>query len=355
MPLSDKDELWKLTIESMRDAVVILDVNKKIIFVNSCLEKLLQKTRSELQGKSFTSFFSCVSTDGSCAINSQIDKMLNKGSLSCCVHDELLKTQTGEIPVSMQGSLINRTDQTIAGALIIIHDLTETYKTEKAKKYFIAGISHELYTPLTSIKAAVGTILRDKKISNKVRKNFLDIINEESSRMLHLVSNLTEMSQIDSGLGKCRKKNFDCIKTLNRTVMLFIPFADKKNIKLNVVQGLDHCIVNADEDKIESVFTNLISNAIKYTDFDGVVDVEIYLNGENVIFIIRDTGCGIVEEEKEKIFDRFYRSPANGIHSEGMGIGLTLVRDILDMHGGTIKLDSTSSKGSVFKVELPLV
>jgi len=222
------------------------------------------------------------------------------------------------------------------------------------KTDFTSSVSHELRTPLTSIKAYTATILRDPNMSEETRRQFLTIIDEESNRLAALIEDLLEVSRIETGTTKMKQKTVDVAAVIEKVLINLTPLAHKKNIELRKYIGDELPTLQGDEGKIESVVTNLIDNAIKFTPEHGNITIcAEEANGEMVIRVT-DTGMGIPRKSLSKIFDRFYRVPRPGKEIQGTGLGLSIVNKIVSMHNGRIEVESEVDKGTTFVVYLPL-
>ena len=222
------------------------------------------------------------------------------------------------------------------------------------KSDFTSSVSHELRTPLTSIKAYTETILRDPNMPEDIQRQFLGIIEEESNRLATLIEDLLEVSRINSGTVKIKYEIIDLLAVTKRVLVALEPLAQKKNIQLkaNIANKLPE--LQADEGKIESVITNLVNNAIKFTPEKGQVSINIKEKNEQIVMSVSDTGMGIPKEALPKIFERFYRVNRPGKQIQGTGLGLSIVKKIILMHNGRIDVECEEGQGTTFTIFLPL-
>ena len=236
--------------------------------------------------------------------------------------------------------------------------LEEKVHLESIKNEFFANISHEFKTPINIILGT--TQLTQKNIENnnlsmENLKKYSNIIKQNSYRLLRLVNNLIDISKIDIGYYDLKPSNHNIITIIEDITLSVVDYVENKDINLIFDTDTEEVITSCDPDKIERVILNLLSNAIKYTSKNGTIEVNITTNLENVIVSVKDSGIGISSDKLDIIFDRF--GQANNILTrscEGSGIGLSLVKAIIELHGGEIKAYSDVGKGSEFVFNIPI-
>ena len=241
----------------------------------------------------------------------------------------------------------------IGGCLAIIHDITEIKRLETVRKDFIANISHELKTPLTSIKGFVETLLEGALNDKENNRQFLKIIQEHANRLDGLVSDLLSLSHLESREMALEKNPFDLKELTDRIIQGFKSQLKKKNITINneLPSGLR---VTADRSKIDQAITNLIDNSIKFNSENGRVRISGGPSGGNIKVVVEDSGIGIPEKDIPRIFERFYRvDKARSRDLGGTGLGLSIVKHIIELHGGLAGVESTEGLGSKFWFTLP--
>ena len=222
----------------------------------------------------------------------------------------------------------------------------------RRQKSFVANASHELRTPLSSIKALVESLIEDRKSDISLYKEFLKDINTEIDRLSQLVENLLNLARLDK-IKDLNKKEIDVMKLANNITGRLRPLADEKNIKLST-RGRIKGKLKIDAEKLYHIIWNLADNAIKYTPNGGKVYISLIEEKERLIIRVRDTGIGIPEGEIENIFEPFVRiDKARCRESGGFGLGLSLVKEIVETQNGEIKVKSRQDKGSVFTI-IPL-
>jgi two-component system sensor histidine kinase VicK len=246
------------------------------------------------------------------------------------------------------------------GVIIILRDVTERRKMDNMQVDFLANVSHELKTPLTSIKGYTETLL-DSALEDKVMAHdFLSIINSETDRMNRLVKELLQLSRLDAKQQKWDKQNVDIISLVRMAAKKMGMLARNKKQQLNFFGGgpggsADPLVVNIDRDRIEQVVINIISNAIKYTKEGGRIDIDI-IRGKGWVHIsVLDNGVGIPEKELSRVFERFFMvDKARSGGAGGTGLGLSISKQIVEEHGGSIRMESEYGRGTKVTISLPL-
>jgi two-component system, OmpR family, phosphate regulon sensor histidine kinase PhoR len=237
------------------------------------------------------------------------------------------------------------------GTVAVIHDITDIKKLENMRSQFVANVSHELKTPLTSIKGFAETLRYVEDEETRVK--FLNIINDEAERLSRLISDILTLSQIEQTRG-IKDEPVDVSAAVSQVVMLVKNSADKKNIKLltegDKIEGL-----HGDPDLLKQMLINLVDNAVKYSGEGSQVVISTGMKDGYGVLSVRDNGIGIPKEHLERLFERFYRvDAARSREQGGTGLGLAIVKHIVLGFKGTIEVDSEPDRGSKFTVKLPL-
>ena len=225
---------------------------------------------------------------------------------------------------------------------------------DKSRNQFVSNASHELKTPLSTMKILIETLLYQDPIDPGMTKEFLTDVNKEIDRLNRIVSDLLTLVNIDSGAMKLNLSDLDISGLLQEQVKRLSPLARENGIELECTAG-GAIVVPGDPLKLQQVIYNVIDNAIKYTPRGGEVHCSVARSGRMAVIRIADTGEGIPEEDLPHIFDRFYRvDKARSRETGGTGLGLSIVKQIVMSHGGTITPESTLGKGTTFTIQLPL-
>ncbi len=225
-------------------------------------------------------------------------------------------------------------------------------KTEEIRQQFISDVSHEFQTPLTAIQG-FATILKNEKLEDEQRKKYADIIIFHSKRLSTLSKSMLQLTLLENEDLKLNKTEYSLIEQLIRIINTQDPLAIKKYIEIEFNRPKNDILIEADEARMEQVWTNLLNNAIKYTNEHGVVTIDVKKSSKEIEVSISDTGIGMSKEAISHIFERFYRTDKSR-NIEGNGLGLSIVKRIIDLHSGTIDVISQEDAGSVFIVKLPI-
>lgn len=224
-------------------------------------------------------------------------------------------------------------------------------KQEETRQQFISDVSHEFQTPLTAIQG-FATILKNENLTEELRKKYADIIVFHSKRLSTLSKNMLQLTVLEGEDVKLDLSEFSLIEQLNRVIETQDNLALSKNIEIEFDHPKSDIIIIGDESRLEQVWINLVNNAIKYTNENGVVTVSVKRTSKDVEVSIEDTGVGMSKEAISHIFERFYRQDKSR-SVEGNGLGLSIVKRIVDLHHGVIDVKSREDSGSQFIVSLP--
>jgi len=241
------------------------------------------------------------------------------------------------------------------GILAIIHDVTQQRKGEQMHREFVANVSHELRTPITNIRSYAET-LEDvgEEMPKESREHFLQVILNESDRMVKIVQDLLMLSKFDAGDNDMRFENFDIATSTNNICEALRLNVEKRDMVLKLERPETGVVCCGDRARIEQVIVNIITNAIRYTPDGGEITVRVGGSENHVWVTVKDTGIGIPKEQLPHIFDRFYRvDRARSRALGGSGLGLSIAREIVLKHGGDINIDSEPGKGTKVVIRLP--
>lgn len=254
--------------------------------------------------------------------------------------------------------------------LVTYLDMSENFKLQAQiedhrindikKSEFISTLSHELKTPLNIFYSIIQLLDKTESIGIKEFKETYDKYSSSlklnSKRMLRLVNNIVDSTRIDSGVFKAEFGNYEIVSIIEDIVISTVPFAQSKNINIEFDTNIEEHFIKCDPAMIEKIVLNLVSNSIKYTKNQGHIKVDVVLQDDVLEIFFEDTGIGIPEELKDKIFDRFSRVDSSLKRvNEGSGIGLSIVKSMVEVHNGSISVESKLNRGSVFEVKLPNV
>lgn len=269
-------------------------------------------------------------------------------------------------PIEHEAQVIDQSQQDDHGYTyftVAIEDLTELRRMERVRRDFIANISHELRTPLASVRLLAETLEEAIDTDRDKAQMFLEKIETEVMHLTGLVTELLELSRIESGLVPMVIEPVEAGQLVREVMARMLPQAQRHRVTLHTEIHQGHSLVGADSKQIARVLVNLIHNAIKFTPSGGVVTIGTRLQpgGRAQSFFVQDTGVGIHPEELSRIFERFYKADRARSKSDfigpgggGSGLGLSIARHVVEAHGGRINAESTPGKGSTFTFTLPV-
>ena len=339
---------------SITDGVIVLDKDGIIQIINNAASKIINMSSDELIGQEITTVWDKKTNEQIVSYLKHLKK-LSSNDIASIDQANLELLKNGRCLKLFITPFINQNDENL-GALIILHDRTKEAEIELMKQEFISNVSHELRTPITSIKCYVDTLCsHEEQIDSRTKKEFLSIVNEETDRLSSLVNDVLELSKLESPSMKLHLTMQDIYPSIEYAIKATIVLASKKSIKLEGEIEPDLPLLNINQENLERILVNLISNAIKYTPGNGVVKLSVKRNDNNeVVFQIIDNGIGIMEEKLTMIFERFYRVE-NKVHTvKGTGLGLTIVKKSVEQHNGTVSVRSKFGEGSIFEFALPI-
>ncbi len=232
--------------------------------------------------------------------------------------------------------------------------INETFAMDELKKVFFSNLSHELRTPLNVIMSTLQLLESDTNNTNKNLSKLYGIMKQNCYRQLRLVNNMIDITKIDSGFFEIKLQNHDIISVIETITLSVTDYIKNKGVELIFDTNVEEKVIACDLDSIERIILNLLSNAIKFTDPGGSIAVNIIVKKSAVSISVKDTGTGIPKEKSALIFDRFRQGDKNlDRPNEGSGIGLSLVKSLVELHGGKIDVISEYEKGTEFIIEIP--
>ncbi|MGL5316171.1 MAG: sensor histidine kinase, partial [Peptostreptococcaceae bacterium] len=233
----------------------------------------------------------------------------------------------------------------------------EIINNEKFKNNYFVNLSHELRTPINVIASTIqliNSLSKNNNITSEKLSQYMNIISKSCENLLKIINDIIDSSKIETGKYKINKKNNDIVYIVEETALNMSKFIEEKGLSLIIDPDMEEQIIYCDETEIERCIVNLLGNAVKFTDEGGEIRVYIKEVEENIEITIEDNGIGISKEDQEFIFKRFSQvDSSSAIKSSSSGIGLTLVKYIVELHGGYIKLESEINKGSRFTIGIP--
>jgi len=237
---------------------------------------------------------------------------------------------------------------------MVLHDISEIRRLERARRDFIANISHEFKTPLTAIQGFAETLLGGAMDDAQNRQRFLEIIREHALRLGRLTDDLLKLAQIEAGQMQRETKPVVVADIIEPCMEVTRIKAEQKGLLLEAEYGKDLPTLLGDVRSFQEILQNLLDNAVRYTPSGGSIRVKAVVEGSEIVLSVADTGIGILKADQDRIFERFYRADAaRSRESGGTGLGLSIVKHLVDVQGGRIRVESEVGQGSTFFVYLP--
>jgi len=324
----------------MTDGIIAFDMEGKIILINPAAKKLLSISPED---SGFEDVF------GKFNLDINMEKIIY-----------LENWTSTEQRIEVEDKFVNALfapfrseNDRPAGVISVLQDITEHVKLDNMRKEFIADVSHELKTPITSIMGYADTLL-EGEYDKEVQQKFLNVIASEARRMAKLVTDLLTLSRYDNNKNQLQKEQFDLGELVKKCQDKLAIEIKKKGHDVNCFVTADVPPVYADKGDVERVVLNILSNSIKYTPDKGKISIYVGFVYNDAYIKILDNGIGIPEEDLSKIFERFYRvDKARTREMGGTGLGLSIAKDLLDKNGGSIDIKSIVGEGTEVVIKVP--
>ncbi|MFO1062481.1 MAG: ATP-binding protein [Pirellulales bacterium] len=334
-----------LVLGNLNEGLLALDEAGRILLINTALRKQLQISSDSYLMRPYVEAVRIPRVvqliDGILADRTARDESIDLGTPR-----RHLRLLGSPLPLGSDRS----------GVILTVLDNTLLQQSELARRDFIAGASHELKTPLAAIRAYAETLETAIVDDPHAAPRFLSSILQQADRMNHLVTSMLQLARAESGAVQLRKEQVDVAAALQPCIDAADGIARSKGVELETQLPAERILVSADYDAFQTIAGNLLSNAVRYTGQGGKVSVEVVHEGRHVLLRVSDTGIGIAQEDRDRIFERFYRVQKDrAAESGGTGLGLAIVKQLVTAMGGEIGVDSRLGHGACFEVRLPAV
>jgi two-component system, NtrC family, sensor histidine kinase KinB len=349
-------------IQVMSDGIIGLDQNRYILFINPVASRLLGLKEADLLGKYAPDV----------ALTNDLMRTLMQESNAPASEPTILKIYDNEGSSSGKENYYTRQVQTVdivrtgdeqrvrAGYVIVLKNITPFKELDLAKTNFIATVSHELKTPIASIKMSL-KLLDDARVGtlNDEQRDLIAHVRDDADRLLNITGELLNMAQIESGQIQLDSQAVAPTEIVNYAVNALSVAANERNIRLKTSLSTDLPAIKADPDKTSWVLVNFLSNAVRHSPDDGTIDVSATQHNGHIEFRVRDHGAGIRPEHRDRVFDRYFRAPAvprlgNNGQASGTGLGLAISKEFIMAMNGQIGLDTSVTDGAAFWFRLPV-
>lgn len=345
--LNRRNEEMEAILSSVINGIIAIDNHQKILFINKYAKKLLDIEEEDLKGQHIIYVLR----------NHQINQYL-KNSIENKKFEEIevILNYPQEKNIKLYTNPIMEHEGTgTIGIIITLQDVTQIRKLERIKSEFVANVSHELKTPLTSIKGFIETLKEGAVKDENTALKFLNIIDYEAERLTNLITDILVLSELENKKERTAQEKFSIETSIGEAIMIFKSQSEKKNIKIEKNIEEDIGFLFGSRDKFKQMIINLIDNAIKYSGENSKVMIEALVEDDRKVISIKDFGIGIPEESIPRIFERFYRvdkARSKAIYG-GTGLGLSIVKHIAISFGAEIAVESQPGKGTKFKIKFP--
>ncbi len=338
-------------IRNIADGVIVTDPKSRILILNSCAENWFEINEKQVYSKPLSQIIKEPKL-----LQLTAEATSRKHSILPSIEISIKpENDWREKTLQARAARVQQEDGELIGIVTILRDITQQKEIDKMKTELVSMVAHELRSPLTSI-SGFSELLLDKDIPRDQAEEYANIILKESNRLSELINKFLDISRIESGRIQPQKSDLDMGEIVQMVVGSNSYLANKKNMQVEVHIPPEPCRVWADSGMMEQVILNLFSNAVKYSPENTRIDIIVTPSEDQIAVKIKDQGYGIPQHAVKKIFEKFYRvSSSNDPQrtAKGSGLGLALVKQIVDMHNGHIDIESVVDKGSVFTIYLP--
>jgi NtrC-family two-component system sensor histidine kinase KinB len=350
--LSEKQRIETI-IEQMQDAIIGLNEKGEILFINTVAENILNLDEKNLIGQLADKFTATNDLFKSIIENTS----LNSFKIALNGKESYFQLERREIVIpnlNPNPADVLKYGSKSVGRVYVLRNITEFKERDEAKTNFIATISHELKTPISSIKMSL-KLLQDERVGavNEQQIELMNHINEDSDRLLKITSELLDLSQVETG-----NIQLNFVATDSNAIVDYalnaVKFPAEKGISLQVVTQPNLSKIQVDVEKTAWVLVNFLSNALRYSPLKSKIIISVLEHNGEVIFSVRDFGKGIDDQYKKRLFERYFQVPTDGQNKSGSGLGLAISKDFIEAQQGRIWLESAIGEGSTFYFALPV-
>jgi len=331
---------------SMVEGVIAVDTQERVISINAAAAALFDISRARALGRDLREVIR----------NADLHQFVGQTLRSAGPAEaDITLHQQGEQQVRLHGAPLSDTSRRNIGCVVVLHDVTALNRLENARRDFVANVSHELKTPITSIKGYVETLLDGALEDPDSARRFLATIGKQADRLHTLIEDLLKLSRIEQEVGKneIELRNGPLLEIMEGAIQACGVMALAKDIRIHF-QCAGPFWARLNPALLQTAVENLLDNAIKYSQSGSDIFVDVAREGNTISIRVRDEGCGIDRQHLTRIFERFYRvDKARSRKLGGTGLGLAIVKHVVRVHGGQTTVESSPQKGSMFTIQLP--
>ncbi|MDP2916001.1 MAG: response regulator [Candidatus Aminicenantes bacterium] len=370
LELAGEKSRLRTIIGCMADGVLVTNLERQLVLWNAAAVKMLRLSGTDEPGRPLSHYVKAPSIDGGrgpglcpgvhfrregSSLDEALQNILSSKDPGLAMISQEIRLEDPELVLMAQMASVRDERGTLLGAVTVLRDITKLKEIEKIKSQFVSMVAHELRAPLAAIEGWLDVVLSGAAGEDERKKEaWLERAKERAHSLLALVSDLLEINKIEAGKVALKMESVQVADIIRKTVDFLKPVADRKSITFTIEIPDTLPTVQADVQDMEKLFTNLISNAIKYNVDKGSVTIETTVDAHYVGFHVKDTGIGMAPEHLPRIFDDFFRVEDKRTSKiSGTGLGLTIAKKIVDSHFGHIEVKSRPDQGSTFSVYLP--
>ncbi len=341
--LTESRNELEAVLAGLTEGVIAFDNNQRIIHINDAALKMLGLEHAQVANSNFAEVHTA--------------REIRQAVETCISEESNMIATVGYGGRSLECSVVITRDiqNTNTGALMVLEDITERRHLEQVRSDFVANASHELKTPISAVRGLIETIIDDPNMPQETFTRFVERIRVQTIRLDNIVQDLLQLSRFDSDEREKSVTSIDLTGLLRQVYQAKMYDATDAGVDLQLDLQVDTLRVIGEAEGLNQMVTNLVDNAIKYSGEGGEVKIRLFKAGAMARIEVEDNGIGISTDERERIFERFYRvDRARSREQGGTGLGLAIVKHIAQSHNGSVKVDSQLGKGSTFAVRIPL-
>ncbi|GAA3720949.1 ATP-binding protein [Salinicoccus jeotgali] len=343
--IEENEQQLTSIISNMVSGVMLVNQDGKVTLMNASMEKFLSQHKDNLIGQPYEKVGERFALSPHIHAVFETNEKVHEEVHSYYPHERIMDAHLA--PYYGQG-------WQQCGVIIVLHDITEIRRLEKMRSDFVANVSHELKTPVTSVRGFSETLMSGEVTDEETTQQFLKIIHDESQRLDRLIRDLLNLSKIEKQEMPLNLEPLNLTALAHEVSVTLQGAIEEKKTRLALPDPSRDVYLEGDEDRLRQIILNLVGNGINYTAEGGAVKLSLKEDTNNVRLIIEDDGIGIPEESLPRIFERFYRvDRARSRHSGGTGLGLAIVKHLIESHRGEIEVESREGEGTTFTVTLP--
>lgn len=345
--LAQRRQEYDMIVSSMIEGVLVVDADEKLISINQAAARLLGLESSNILGRTLQETVR----------NSDLNRLVMQTlKLGTTVEGDITLRDAEDRYLQVTGTMLRGTASNALGALVVLNDITRLRKLEQVRRDFVANVSHELKTPITSIKGYVETLLDGALRDPEDTERFLKIVAKQANRLNAIIEDLLRLSRIEQGV---ERGEIVLEQTALKGLLTAAIGACETQIKAKSIRVSMSCpddlVARINPPLLEQAIVNLIDNATKYSDAKTAIEITASQDNSAISISVRDHGVGIASEHLPRLFERFYRVDRARSRAEGgTGLGLAIAKHIVLAHGGTISVSSRVGEGSTFAISIPL-